>query len=381
MPAERRGAPKAGLVAALAVAALASPWSGGAAGAQSVLERTPNVEGVWGSRPATLHFHFLHRFQVTSPPVSKVLNSPTFLLAAGIPGRVVVGGRYATNSLLVGGSPNEWEVFGRWAAAPVAAGKLVDLALQGGWNGTAESADGEVLAGAGVGPVHLNAGARGFSAFRGGDPRAAWLAGARLRLHRFVALAGDAARVLGSEAPDLAWSAGLQLEIPYTPHSLSLHVANANTTTLQGSTIGLPERLWGFEFTVPLTLRRYFGPERPPPAAAAGSEGAAPAARRAAAVVDMNNRLQFLPDTVRVKVGEAVLWRNTSEIVHTVTADPAAAARLENVRLPAGAAPFDSGDMPPGAEFSHRFDVPGEYGYVCLPHELAGMVGVVIVEP
>ncbi|HSH46892.1 MAG TPA: plastocyanin/azurin family copper-binding protein, partial [Longimicrobiales bacterium] len=73
-------------------------------------------------------------------------------------------------------------------------------------------------------------------------------------------------------------------------------------------------------------------------------------------------------------------WRNTSDVLHTVTADPASAVERDNVVLPETAEPFNSGDMPPGAEFSHRFTVPGEYRYVCVPHEMAGMVGVVIVE-
>lgn len=370
--------------ALLMVAALL-PMGAAPLPAQSALERTPNVEGVWGSRPGTLHFHFMHRFQVADPPVRKVFNSPTFLVAAGVPGRVLVGGRYASNSRVVPASPNEWEAFARWAAIPPDAGWPVDLAAQGGWNGTAESADAEVVAGRDIGRVRVMAGGRAFSAFSGGEAETAVLAGGRLRLHRYVAVAGDVARVLGADAPDAAWSAGLQLEIPYTPHSLSLHVSNAGTTTLQGSTIGGDERLWGFEFTVPLTLSRYFGSSSPTASSSAGrSDDGTPGAPAAAArnvVVEMDNRLRFLPDTVRIRAGETVVWRNTSDIVHTVTADPERAARAENVALPVGAAPFDSGDMVPGAEFSHRFEVAGEYRYVCLPHELAAMVGVVFVEP
>ncbi len=344
--------------------------------AQSALERTPNVEGVWGGRPGTLHFHFMHRFQVADPPVRKVFNSPTFLVAAGIPGRVLAGGRYASNSRVVPASPNEWELFARWAAIPSDAGWPVDLAVQGGWNGTAESADAEVVAGRDIGRVRVMAGARAFSAFAGVDGEAALLAGARLRLHRYVALAGDYAQLMGGNAPDAAWSAGLQLEIPYTPHSLSLHVSNAGTTTLQGSSIGRDERMWGFEFTVPLTLSRYFGSPSP---SASATPASGPSATNV--IVEMDNRLRFLPDTVRIRAGETVVWRNTSDIVHTVTADPERAARADNVALPTGAAPFDSGDMVPGGEFSHRFEIAGEYRYVCLPHELAAMVGVVIVEP
>jgi plastocyanin len=34
-----------------------------------------------------------------------------------------------------------------------------------------------------------------------------------------------------------------------------------------------------------------------------------------------------------------------------------------------------------GDEFRHTFTVPGEYRYVCVPHDMVGMVGTVIVEP
>lgn len=354
--------------------------------AQSALERSPNMEGIWSARTGTVHFHFMHRFQVTDPPLSKVLNSPTFLVATGLPGRLTAGARYASNSVLVSGEPNEWEAFGRWVALD-ADRTPVDLLVQAGWNGTAESVDGEVVVGRDLGPVRLMVAGRAFSAFAGGDGEVAAVGGARVRLHRFVALSGDVARLMGSSPPDAAWSAGLQLEIPYTPHSLSLHVSNANTTTLQGSSVGLTERLWGFEFTVPVTLSRYFG-SSPPAAAAASSStaaagasaGSGEAAEVGGVVVEMDNRLRYLPDTVRVAAGEAVTWRNTSDIVHTVTADPSRAAEEGNVALPGGADPFDSGDMVPGAEFVHRFTVPGEYRYICVPHELAGMVGVVIVE-
>ena len=122
---------------------------------QSVLERTPNLEGIWSARPGTVHFHFLHRFQVPDPPLSKVLNSPTFLLATGVSDRLTVGGRYASNSVLVSGEPNEWEAFARWHARWHAwgdAGAPLGLSAQLGWNGTARSVDAEVLLGHEAGP-------------------------------------------------------------------------------------------------------------------------------------------------------------------------------------------------------------------------------------
>lgn len=99
-----------------------------------------------------------------------------------------------------------------------------------------------------------------------------------------------------------------------------------------------------------------------------------------AATVEMTDGLRFAPQTVRIQAGETVTWRNTSELVHTVTADEELASDPSNVRLPAGAEPFDSGDISPGESFSRTFDVPGTYEYFCIPHEMQGMVGTVIVE-
>ena len=44
-----------------------------------------------------------------------------------------------------------------------------------------------------------------------------------------------------------------------------------------------------------------------------------------------------------------------------------------------GDASFDSGQLEPGATFSHTFRVPGTYRYFCVPHEVAGMIGTLIV--
>ncbi len=48
--------------------------------------------------------------------------------------------------------------------------------------------------------------------------------------------------------------------------------------------------------------------------------------------------------------------------------------------LPPGASPFDSGDLAPGEVYVRTFDVPGTYRCFCVPHERAGMTGVVVVE-
>lgn len=100
----------------------------------------------------------------------------------------------------------------------------------------------------------------------------------------------------------------------------------------------------------------------------------------AAAVIEMD-ALNFLPaEGVRIQAGETVLWRNTSQALHTVTADPEQAQDVENVSLPDDVEPFDSGELEPGDTFELTFTEPGTYRYFCIPHEAAGMVGEIIVE-
>lgn len=350
------------------------------ANAQSVLDRPANMHGTWSGQAGTVYFNFVHRFADSGPPVRKVINYPTFLLGTGVGGDAFAGIRYGSNSDLVTGIPNEWEAFARYTALSEADGRPFDLTVHGGYNHAAESVDGELTLARDLGGrVRLMAAGRAFSdAFASGEGRGAWAVGGVLHLTEHIALAADYAELLDrNEGEDGAWSAALQVGIPYTPHSLSLQASNASTTTLQGSSIGVPETRYGFEFTVPITLSRYFGGRE-------GSTAQVPegsAGGEVAAEVGMTNRLEFTPDTVRIRVGETVRWTNSSALVHTVTLDPEKALDAANVRMPDGAATFDSGDLAPEAVFEYTFEVAGEYRYVCLPHEAAGMVGVVVVEP
>ena len=98
-----------------------------------------------------------------------------------------------------------------------------------------------------------------------------------LRLQRYIALAGDLVTLthrdsLLGEKP--AWSAGVHVAIPGTPHTLSIQATNTNTATLEGSSRGSSQRRYGFEFTTPFTLARYFGRRQPvPPPAAPSAPG------------------------------------------------------------------------------------------------------------
>jgi plastocyanin len=104
-----------------------------------------------------------------------------------------------------------------------------------------------------------------------------------------------------------------------------------------------------------------------------------PAERRGGTTVDMNDQLTFVPKRIEVSVGEEVTWRNVGKVGHTVTADRSKAADPSLVSIPAGTRPWDSGFVMEGQSFSRRFDKPGTYRYICIPHEGAGMVGTVMV--
>ncbi len=356
--------------------ALPGPLAG-----QGVLDRTPNLSGGWAAETGAVHFHFLHRFwTVDANADDKLVNSPTLLLAAPLPGRTLVGFQYATNSLVTPTRFNEWEVFGRWAPS-LPGDSPLEAGLTVAYNTAAESGDGELALALPVGPLRLLGSARAFSDLAGSG-EAGWGAsgGAVFRVRNGLALAADVGTVWSDgNRGETAWGAGVQMRIPATPHTFSIQATNTRTGTLQGASLRDESRggtLWGFEFTIPFTLSRYLprgSPER--------SAQAPPAERPGdgTVVVTMTEDLRFAPETLEVNVGDTVVWRNTTPLVHTVTADPEVAPDPEQVVLPDGAEPFDSGDMEEGDEFRQVFTVPGRYLYVCTPHSMVGMVGEVVV--
>jgi alcohol dehydrogenase (cytochrome c) len=72
---------------------------------------------------------------------------------------------------------------------------------------------------------------------------------------------------------------------------------------------------------------------------------------------------RFDPMRITVPVGSTLAWENLGSTIHTVTATNGE---------------FDSGDLPAGATFSHTFDTPGAYVFVCTPHPW--MIGDIMVQ-
>ena len=331
-----------------------------ASAAQSVAERPPNLSNTWSATRGVVQFNFTHRFEMSDAPLRKITNTPTFQAATAIVGSLGVGFTYGSNSDLVRAYPNEWEWFARWLPLSQAAGAPLDAAIHAGWNIASESFDAELSVARRFGPLRLLAVGRAFHhAFYRDSARYAVGGGVVLRLTPWLSIAGDYASLidrLDAERP--VWGGGLQLSVPYTPHSMSIHAGNVGTGTLEGASRGTHTR-WGFEYTVPITLRRY-APRR-----SRGGEEAAHESRRAAApatarageapdtVVVVIREFRYQRDKITIKAGDVVIWRNEDAVEHTVTSD---------------AGEFESSLLKPDERWAHQFTTPGRYAYHCKPH-------------
>jgi plastocyanin len=91
-----------------------------------------------------------------------------------------------------------------------------------------------------------------------------------------------------------------------------------------------------------------------------GEAGVAKPGALAVVKVSMRN-MQFYPQTLNVKKGTVVEWKNDDLVPHTVTS-----------------ASFDSGSLGPGKSWRHAFTKAGQFSYVCTFHPT--MTGVVIVK-
>jgi plastocyanin len=96
--------------------------------------------------------------------------------------------------------------------------------------------------------------------------------------------------------------------------------------------------------------------------------------------VSMTDEDAFKPPSITISAGTTVRWTNASKDEHTVTDDPKVASDAEDVSMPQGARPFNSGKIKPGGTFEQTFTVPGTYKYVCEPHEAMDMKGSIVVK-
>ncbi len=345
------------LLEALTVLAMAQP-----AHAQSLLYRSPNLGGDWVVDPGVVQFNFIHRFYVTTAPNRVVINSPTFTFLTGLGHDLALGLRFATKTNIpLSGTTNEGEVLARWRILGGAEGSEgLALAVTPAYNFKAKSVDGEVAADYTRGPITVQGAVRELGkAFGGSSAQTALAGGAVLRLNQYIALSGDYARLLGGDTA-AAWSAAVQVLIPGSPHTFALEVSNVSANTIQSSSRGLrgglTNRLYGFEFTIPLHLSRFKPWFHPRGGLDTGVSGPA------AATVEVAS-LHFGSDTVRISAGEVVRWVNHDPLDHSVTFE---------VEGPA------SGAIPAKGSYAVKFDRPGVYPYHCTPHPY--MKGVVVVQ-
>jgi plastocyanin len=327
---------------------------------QSLLYRPPNLGGTWVPPGGVLQFNFMHRFVVASSAGSnKVTNFPTFTFALGLGHDLTLGTHYATNSLVMRAPyrPNEFELFGRLHLGADEGANGIAIGVTPAYNAAARSVDVEVGVDYTAGRITASAAGRAFQKAFGAEGDGAVAGGVTLRLNNYVSLAGDVAKLLGSDS-GAAWSAGLNFVIPGSPHTFSLHASNATSNTMQGASIAFSRVIYGFEFTIPIHFRRFapwFGKGARAPASVPTST--------AAVTVSMRN-VKFASDSVEIRAGQSVRWVNQDMVDHTVTFEQPG--------------PTSSGMMQTNGTFIARFEEPGVYRYHCSPHP--DMRGVVIVK-
>ena len=108
-------------------------------------------------------------------------------------------------------------------------------------------------------------------------------------------------------------------------------------------------------------------PARPTPERAKPSRSAAVVAASAGSVTILDgsstSKYRFAPSSITVNAGDAVTWTNMGHVPegHTVSGNG-----------------FDSGTLHGGASYTHTFNSPGTFNYVCHIHPF--MKGKVVVE-
>lgn len=110
-----------------------------------------------------------------------------------------------------------------------------------------------------------------------------------------------------------------------------------------------------------------------------GTAAAVPVVTVEMAGTPRGERIWFDPIGLYVEPGTTIRFINRDPAnAHTATAyHPSVSGKP--LRIPASALPWNSGFLLPDQKFEVTLTVPGVYDYFCLPHELAGMVGRIVV--
>jgi plastocyanin len=333
----------------------------GAVGAQAATARTTNLSGDWIGNVGTVYFNFIHRFESSPAPERKVTNSPTFLLATPVSSYALVGTSYATNSTLAPRFPNEHEYFLRVAPLREGPGAPLDAGVQVGYNDAASGPDAELAVARRIGRLKLMGTGRVLQTLDADGFEGAYGGGAVLRLGRYVGVAADAATLAHRNSERVAWGAGLQFELPQTPHTMSLQVTNVETSTLQGMSRGASRARYGFEYTIPVTVRRYAA-HRAQPAARGDSVRVTPSSAATGRVVQLHIQGLNFRTKPTIAPGTTVEWVNDDPLAHSVIAADSS---------------FRSPLIQPGETWRYTFENAGKFDFSCGPHPF--MHGTVIV--
>jgi plastocyanin len=330
------------------------------AAAQSALGRTPNTRASWTSAPGAV-FVFAHRFEFLAGG-DEMLNVPTLTLGSSISSRFAVGLDFSSNSELVAEKLGQNETQ-YWLAASLVERPRGRLGSTIAYNTAAGSVDGALTAVVRASGISLVAEGRAFSdALATGSAGFAGTLGAVLHLTPYLELSGDVGQLLDPDTLDRAWSAGIGIAIPGTPHTFSINASNGGAQTLQGVSrpkdLGPESVRYGFAFSAPLGSRtqwaRVFRRATPEPSDVRDTTVVRVAIRAVA----------YAPREIRIRVGQTVEWRNEDPVVHTVTGDDEK---------------WGSGFLAEGGTYRQTFAAAGRYPYHCQPHPQ--MKAVVIVEP
>ena len=334
---------------------LASPSA-----AQSALGRTPNTRASWAAAPGAV-FVFAHRFEFLAGG-DEMLNVPTLTLGSTLTSRLAAGLDFSSNSELVAEKLGQNETQ-YWVSAALLERPRGRLGSTIAYNTAARSVDGALTALVRAAGISLVAEGRAFSdVLATGSAGFAGTIGAVLHLTPYLELSGDVGQLIDPDTLDAAWSAGVGIAIPGTPHTFSINASNGGAQTLQGVSrpkdLGPESVRWGFAFSAPLGSRtqwaRVFRRAAPD----------APDARDTTVVRVAIRAVAYAPREIRVRAGQTVEWRNEDPVVHTVTGDDGK---------------WGSGFLAEGGTFRQTFNEAGRFPYHCQPHPQ--MKAVVIVEP
>lgn len=347
-------------VIVIVVCLLAVP--GGTAAGQSTLERPASTPEVWTGVPWTLEVSvgpLLDRQSGTG-----LRADPSVRAALALPRGFVGEVRFAPQPVETGESD---EVEGALRAGWLRQdhGAWLDLGVEGRFATGSDAVATAITGARWLGPLRVFASTR---AFFPADDDARLVVGAGGVWHPApgrlpIALAADAATFTDRQPEErIAWSAGVQVGIAFTPHTLSLFGTNAGTS-LAGRSTGTDRVRLGVEVTGHIPIGRFFGlhADRETAQQSVRSQDPAEAGPQPAVVIPIRE-YRYAPARVEVPAGATVEWVNLDHVTHTATADDRA---------------WNSGGLEQGERWRAVFTEPGIYPYHCGPHPYMRAVVVV----